>query len=271
MGGRRVKKVTGEKVPKKKKPAKKKPEKKAVPKKPAKPVKKRVKKKVRGKHYQEAKKKIETGKPYPLLEAVKLVKESSFASFDASVEAHINLNLGAEQQVRTAITLPHGTGKEVKVLVFAKGKEGEAALSAGADEVGDEETIEKIGESGKVPFDAVVATPEFMPKLAKIARILGPQGLMPSPKSGTVADNPAEVVAQLKKGRVELRTEKQPIIHTVIGKVSFPEKNLVENLKAIVEELNRVKPGGIKGEYIKSVYLKSTMGPSIKVNLRSLA
>jgi len=247
-----------------------------------KPVVKRVKKEVRGKprkasprgrRYQVAKEKIKGGKLYPLSEAVKIVKESSYANFDASVEAHINLGLEAnktEHQIRTLVALPHGTGRKVKVLVFAEGKEAKAASETGADRIGDEEIIEEIAKSGKATFDAVVATPEFMPKLAKIARILGPQGLMPSPKSGTVTDKPAEVVAELKKGRAELRTEKQPIIHTVIGKVSFPEKKLIENLKAVVEELNRVKPGGVKGEYIRSIYLKSTMGPSVKGALDSL-
>lgn len=227
----------------------------------------------RGKRYQEAKKKIEPGKSYPLEEAIKLVKASSYAGFDASVEAHINLGLEAdkaEQQIRTLVVLPHGTGKKVKILVFAEGKEAKAVLDVGADEIGDESTIEKIGQGGKIGFDAVVAMPEFMPKLAKIARILGPAGLMPSPKAGTVTDKPAEVVAELKKGRVELRTEKQPIIHTVIGKVSFPEKNLVENLKAIIEELNRVRPAKVSGEYIKSIFLKSTMGPSVRVDPQSL-
>jgi len=277
MGGRRVKKITGEKAEKlsraesalggPKEPVK---EVKGKPKRKKAALKK---KKARGKRYQAAKEKIEGGKLYPLLEAVKIVKESSYANFDASVEAHINLGLEAdktEHQIRTLVALPHGTGKKVKVLVFAKGKEAKAASETGADRIGDEETIEKIAKSGKAAFDAVVATPEFMPKLAKIARILGPQGLMPSPKSGTVTDKPAEVVVELKKGRVELKTEKQPIIHTVIGKVSFPEKKLIENLKAIVEELNRVKPTKVKGEYIKSIVLTSTMGPGIKVALDSL-
>lgn len=229
----------------------------------------------RGKRYRAAIRQLadRKGKPQSLSEAIKFVKESLHANFDASVEVHINLGLEAdkaEHRVRTAVVLPHGTGKKVKVLVFAKDEAAKAATKAGADRIGDEETVEEIAEAGKAEFDCVVATPEFMPKLAKIGRILGPQGLMPSPKSGTASDNPAEVVSELKKGRIELRTEKQPIIHTVIGKVSFSEKALVENLRAIVEELLRVKPSKVRGEYIRSIFLKSTMGPSVKVDVGSL-
>lgn len=229
--------------------------------------KKALKKKVRGKLYRDAKRKVSAGKSYPLEEAVKLAKEVSYASFDASVEAHLNLGLEIgknEHQIRTSLTLPYGTGRNVRILVFAKGKEAEAALKEGAEEIGGEETIEKILKEGKIDADSVVATPDFMPKIAKVARILGPQGLMPSPKSGTVTDEPSVMVAALKKGRVELRTEKLPTIHTVIGKVSFPEGELIGNLKAILEELERVKPAKVKGKYIKSLYLKPTMGPSIK-------
>ena len=290
MGGRRIKKVISGKTKEAEEPVKKsaiteigrgKESRKKLS--PASGTKSAFGGKGRGKKYQAAKAKVaaggeprqgrEAGKAYPLEAAIKLVKESSYASFDATVEAHINLGLESDKtkyQVRVPVTLPYGTGKKVRILVFAKGKEAQAALDAGADEIGDEATIEKIATTGKAPFNAVAATPEFMPKLAKIARILGPSGLMPSPKSGTVIDKPAEIVAQLKKGRVELKTENQPIIHTVIGKVSFPEKNLVENLKAIVEELNRIRPAKASGEYIKSIYLKSTMGPSVRVDLQSL-
>lgn len=238
-------------------------------KKSAKKARKALAPKKRGRHYQAVKGKVEEGKSYPLSEAVKLVKETSYAKFDASVEAHINLGLDAGQdgqQVRTTVVLPRGTGKSTRVLVFAGGKAGEAALSAGADKVGDEATIGKIAASGEVAFDAIVATPEFMPKLAKLGRILGPQGLMPSPKAGTVTDKPAEVVGQLKKGRVELRTKGQPIIHAVIGRVSSPDEHLVENFKALLEELNRVKPSKTKGQFIKSIFLTSTMGPSVRVD-----
>jgi len=268
MGGRRIKKViSGKKeepkeVTKEAKAVEKKPKRKSAP-----------KKKGRGKRYQAAKAKVEAGKAYPLAEAIKLVKESSYASFDATVEAHINLGLESDKtkyQVRVPVTLPYGTGKKVRILVFAKGKEAQAALDAGADEIGDESTVERIATSSKAAFDAVVATPEFMSKLVKIARILGPLGLMPTPKTGTVTDKPAEIVAQLKKGRVELKTENQPIIHTVIGKVSFPEEKLAENLRTIVAELNRVKPTKVRGEFLRSIYLKSTMGPSVRVDPQSL-
>lgn len=290
MGGRRVKKIKSEVTEKPKPKAKAAlPGKKKAVKKPEKPAKKPVttetrrrkearkarKKKVRGRRYRAAIRQLadRKGKPQSLLEAIKFVKESSYVNFDASVEAHINLGLEAdkaEHRIRIAVALPHGTGKKVKVLVFAKDEAAKAASKVGADAIGDESTIEKIAQSGKVDFDVVVATPEFMPKLAKIGRILGPQGLMPSPKSRTVTEKPAEVVSELKKGRVELRTEKQPTIHTVIGKVSFSEKDLIENLKAIVEELLRVKPSKVRGEYIRSIFLKSTMGPSVKIDVGSL-
>jgi large subunit ribosomal protein L1 len=277
MGGRRTKVISGTKEEKEKPQKKVKKSVKKVTAKKAKQEKgvKKVgkEKKARGKKYLEAKKRIDPGKSYPLTDAIKLVKETSLAKFDSSVEVHINLGLDLEKQghgVRTNASLPHGTGKDVRVLVFAEGKAAKDALAAGADEVGDEDTIDKISKSGKAAFEATVSTPSFMSKLAKIARILGPKGLMPSPKTGTIGEDPAKIVSELKKGRAELRTEAQPIIHTVIGKVSFPDKNLIENLEAVLEALNKAKPGGIKGDYIKSLYLKATMGPSVKVALDSL-
>ncbi len=266
MGGRRTKKITGEEVKKPKVKAKKVKE---VPKK--KPTLK--KKGIRGKKYLVAKKKIESKKLYPLEEAIKLIKEISYTKFDSSVEVHINLGLESDKvghQVRALVALPHGQGKERKVLVFAKGKEAEEAKKAGADKIGDEDTIERISKGGKIEFDSVIATPDFMAKLAGIARILGPRGLMPSPKTGTVTDSPAQVVGELKKGRIEMRTEKQPIVHAVVGKSSFSQKQLAENLKAIFEELNRVKPSKVKGEYIRSIYLKTAMSPSVKIDPLSL-
>ncbi len=229
-------------------------------------------KKVRGKAYREARGKIDP-QAYPLEEAVRKVKEISYSNFDASVDAHINLGLEAgkaEHQLRSFLALPHGTGKAVKVLVFAEGPAAKAAKEAGADQIGDEALLEGVAQ-GKAPdFGAVIATPAFMPKLAKVARVLGPRGLMPTPKNGTVTENPAEVVAQLKKGRVEIKTEAQPIVHVSIGKVSFPEADLIENLKAVVAELNRIKPAKVSGAYIKSIFLAPTMGPSVKVDLTSL-
>jgi len=230
-------------------------------------------KKVRGKKHQEAKKKIEL-RAYPIAEAVKLVKEASTAGFDASIDVHINLGLEkdkAEQQLRSFLALPYGTGKSVKVLVFAEGTAAKAASEAGADQVGDDAVIESIAQ-GKLPAaDAVVATPAFMPKLARIARFLGPKGLMPTPKAGTVTENPAELVGQLKQGRVEIKTEAVPIVHLSIGKVSTPDENLIANLKAIISEINRLKPPKVQGNYILAVFLAPTMGPSVKVDLASLS
>jgi large subunit ribosomal protein L1 len=229
-------------------------------------------KKIRGRKYQEAKKKVEV-RTYPAEEAVRLVKETSTTGFDASVDAHINLGLEAgktEHQLRSFLALPHGTGKTIRVLVFAEGSAAKAATEAGADKIGDDATLEEIGQ-GKVPdFGAVIATPNFMPKLAKVARVLGPKGLMPTPKTGTVTEDPAAMVSQLKKGRVEIKTEAQPIVHVSIGKVSFSETDLMDNLKAVVEELNRVKPSKIQGTFIRSVFLAPTMGPSVKVDLDTL-
>lgn len=284
MGGRRTKVVGSAKAEKPKKSAKEevgksepkktekavKPPRKRGPAEAGKAVSKKKirKKRVRGKKYLDARKKMGARKPYSLPEAVRLVKETAYVGFDASVEVHINLGLDlnkSEHRIRTMVALPHGTGRKVRVLVFAVGEAADAALGAGADKIGGEEMIQKIAQSGKVEFDAVVATPQFMPKLAAIARILGPKGLMPSPKSGTIADSPAKIVSELKKGRIELRTEVQPIIHTVIGRVSSPEKALQENLEAVFEGVRRVKPAKVLGRYIKSVFIKSTMGPSIRV------
>uniref|UniRef100_A0A831YZX6 Large ribosomal subunit protein uL1 n=1 Tax=candidate division WWE3 bacterium TaxID=2053526 RepID=A0A831YZX6_UNCKA len=241
-------------------------------KKAKKPVVPRIKK-IRGKKYQEAKKKIEP-RAYPVSEAVKLVKTVSTAGFDASVDVHVNLGLGKdtpEHQLRSFLALPHGTGKSVKVLVFADGADAQSASEAGADQIGDDATIETIAQ-GKLPaVDAVIATPVWMPKLAKVARFLGPKGLMPTPKSGTVSDDPAAMVKQLKQGRVEIKTEAAPVVHVAIGKVSSPDGNLIANLKAIVAELNRIKPPKVSGTYIRSVFLAPTMGPSVKVDLASLS
>jgi large subunit ribosomal protein L1 len=272
MGGRRTTEIAGATTKKKGKAEKAPPVPKEEKSKKKTVSKKSSKKGSRGKLYQAVRKKVDRKRAYPLEEAIKLVKEVSYAKFDASVEAHLNLGLDpgkSEHQIRTSLTLPHGTGRNVRVLVFARGKEGEEALKAGAEELGDEETIEKIAKEGKVAADAVVATADFMPKIAKVARFLGPQGLMPSPKSGTVTDKPSTAVAALKKGRVELRTREHPTVHTVIGRTSFPEKKLIANLEAILEELERVKPAKVKGKYLRALYLSPTMGPSIKVELAS--
>lgn len=230
-------------------------------------------KKIRGKKYQEAKKKVEL-RAYPVEEALRLVKEASTAGFDASIDVHINLGLvkdKPEHQLRSFLALPHRTGKSVKVLVFAEAEAVKKAQEAGADLAGDEALIEEIAQ-GKIPdVDLVVATPAWMPKLARVARFLGPKGLMPSPKTGTVTEEPAKAVSELKKGRVELKTESQPIVHLSLGKVSSPDGELIANLKAVIAELNRIKPSKVSGTYIKSVTLAPTMGPSVRVDINSLS
>lgn len=270
MGGRKPKVISAEEeTPKTQKAeeGKKEPEKK---------VKKSFstrQKKVWGKKYQEAKKKIEP-RAYAAAEAVKLVKETSTAGFDASIDVHINLGLEkdkAEQQIRSFFALPHSTGKTVKVLIFAEGTEAQKALEAGADQIGDDAMIESIAQ-GKLPdADAVVATPAFMPKLARIARFLGPKGLMPTPKAGTVSDDPSAMVKELKQGRIEVRTEASaPIVHVSIGKVSSADADLLANLKAVIAEINRLKPAKVSGIYLQSVFLAPTMGPSVRVDPNSI-
>jgi len=210
--------------------------------------------------------------PLPLTEAVKRVKELSYASFDASIDAHITLGLepgNQEHQIRTFVSLPHGTGKEVRVLVFAEPALAKKAEAAGAGRIGDEELIEEIAAGKIPPADTIVATPAFMPRIAKAAKVLGPKGLMPSPKTGTVTEDPAKTVAEIKKGKAEIRTEARPIVHVSIGKVSFADEKLIENLRAVVEELDRMKPGKIKDVYLKSITLAPTMGPSVGVSLDS--
>jgi large subunit ribosomal protein L1 len=271
MGTRKTKQIEGTEpeAKKRKKKAESQPEAKEGSKKKT----SKVKKIARGKKYSAVKKEVES-REYSLEEAVKKVKEVSIAGFDAAVDVHVNLGLESgkeEQRIRTFISLPHGTGKKIKVLVFAEAALAKKAQEAGADKIGDESLIEEISSSGRAPdFDVVVATPSFMPKIAKAAKILGPKGLMPSPKTGTVSEDPAKSVAELKKGKVELKTGVQPIIHVSLGKVSFEDKKLIENLQAVIEELNRVKPSKVREDYIKSVFLAPTMGPSIKVDLASL-
>ena len=264
MGARKQVKTTEEEILKEAEAAQPAPAKKAK----AKPS----KEKIRGKKYKETAGKV-SADAFPLAGAVKQVKTLSYASFDASVDAHIKLGVepgNQEQSIRTFVSLPHGTGKQVKVLVFAESALVAKAKEAGADIIGDEDLIDEIA-AGKIPaVDAVIATPSFMPKIAKAARVLGPKGLMPTPKTGTVTDDPAKAVGEIKKGKVELKTGDQPLIHISIGKVSFDEQKLIDNLKAVIEELNQVRPSKIKGVYIQSVHLAPTMGPSVKVDLASL-
>ena len=213
--------------------------------------------------------KFDKSKTYSKEEALKLVKELSSAKFDESVEFVVRLNLDvkkAEQQLRGAIVLPHGTGKTKKVLVLAKGEQAKAAEAAGADFVGDTDMIEKISEENWFDFDVIVATPDMMPLLGKIGKVLGPKGLMPNPKTGTVTTDVEKAVTDIKKGRVEYRTDKFGNVHAIVGKVSFDEAKLVENLNSFLDTIMKSKPSSAKGEYVKSAYVSSTMGPGVKVS-----
>src|SRR5574344_466198 len=226
----------------------------------------------RSKKYVEASKAIEKGKLYTIEEASKLVKETSTTKFDASVELAMHLNLDtkkADQQLRGAIVLPNGTGKSARVLVLAKGDQAKAAKDAGADYVGDMDMIEKIDKENWFDYDTIIATPDMMPALGKIGRVLGPKGLMPNPKTGTVTMDVVKAINEVKKGRVEYRTDSFGIIHTIVGKVSFTEESLTQNIKAMISLIIKSKPSTVKGDYIKSVSISSTMGPGIKLDIKS--
>jgi len=224
--------------------------------------------KKRSKKYNEVFSKIEKGKLYTKEEAVKLVKETSISSFDGSVDVAVRLNLDtkkADQQLRGAIVLPKGTGKKLKVLVIALGPKAVEAKEAGADFVGDSDMIEKIEKENWFDFDTIIATPDMMPKLGKLGKVLGPKGLMPNPKTGTVTMDVAKAVEEVKAGKIEYKTDSFGIVHSIIGKVSFSEEDLLANLNAFVEHLLRIKPSSVKGTYVKSISISSTMGPGIKV------
>lgn len=226
----------------------------------------------KGKKYVEAAKKIEKHNLYTKEQAVKLVKETNIANFDASVEVAMRLNLDtrkSEQQLRGAIVLPKGTGKTKKVLVIAKGDMAKAAKDAGADYVGDTDMLEKIEKESWFDFDVLIATPDMMPALGKIGRLLGPKGLMPNPKTGTVTTDTAKAVEEVKKGRVEYRTDSYGNVHALIGKVSFKEEDLLENLKAFVSLIIKSKPSVVKGTYVKNISISTTMGPGIKIDTNS--
>ncbi len=226
-----------------------------------------------GKKYRSAAKKIDANKTYPLSEAVKLARETSTTKFDATMEIHVRTGADpkyADQIVRASITLPHGTGKTQRIAVFCDGAEAAAATKAGADIVGGDDLIEKV-LAGEINFDIAVATPALMKNLAKAAKILGPKGLMPSPKSGTVTPKPAEAVADLKKGKMEFRTDKNGIVHSLFGKASFSEKNLIENVTALLRAITEAKPSGVKSNYIRSIFVTSSMGPSVAVDAASLS
>lgn len=207
-------------------------------------------------------------KVYPLEEAIKQVKKASKERFDASVEAHFRLGIDpskSDQQVRGSVALPHGTGKTIRVAVFTT--KTEEARKAGADLVGEKELVDKILKSGKCDFDIALATPDMMKDLAKAGKVLGPRGLMPNPKDGTVTQDIAKAVAELKKGKAAFRTDAYGIIHQIIGKVSFDNKKLAANFKTLYEAIIKAKPKGVKGEYIKNITIASTMGPGIRVKI----
>ena len=226
----------------------------------------------KGKKYLEASKLVEKGKLYTKEEAAKLVKETSITKFDASVELVMRLNLDtkkADQQLRGAIVLPNGTGKTKKVLVLAKGDAAKAAQEAGADYVGDMDLITKIEKENWFDFDVMIATPDMMPVLGKLGKVLGPKGLMPNPKTGTVTLDTAKAVSDVKKGRVEYRTDSFGNVAVIIGKVSFTEEQLVENMNAFVSLILKSKPAAVKGEYVKNISITSTMGPGIKIDSKN--
>ena len=226
----------------------------------------------RGKRYTDALSKLDKTKTYTKEEAVKLVKETSNTKFDATIDVAMFLNLDtkkADQQLRGAVVLPHGTGKTKKVLVIAKGDAQKAAREAGADYVGDMDMVEKIEKENWFDFDTLIATPDAMPLLGKLGRILGPKGLMPNPKTGTVTMDVAKAVNDVKSGRVEYRTDSFGNVHGIIGKASFDEEKLLENLNPFVSTILKLKPSTVKGDYVKNISISSTMGPGIKINVNS--
>lgn len=226
----------------------------------------------KGKKYVEAAKLIDKTKAYTKEEAVKLVKETTTVNFDASVELALRLNLDtkkADQQLRGALVLPNGTGKTKRVLVIARGAQADAAKEAGADYVGDIDMLEKIEKENWFEFDTMIATPDMMPQLGKIGRILGPKGLMPNPKTGTVTMDVKTAVEDVKKGRIEYRTDSYGNVHIIIGKVSFDDQKLIENLDAFITLIQKTKPAVVKGKYILNISVSSTMGPGIKIDTNS--
>ena len=228
----------------------------------------------RGKKYQESAKLIDKAALYDTAEAMELVVKTAPAKFDETIELHVKLGVDsrhADQQVRGAIVLPHGTGKTQRVLVFAKGDKAEAAKAAGADFVGEMDLVEKIQKENWFDFDVVVATPDMMGVVGRLGKVLGPKGLMPSPKAGTVTMDVTKAVNEIKAGKVEYRLDKTNIIHCPIGKVSFGAEKLAENFNAIMGAIIKAKPAAAKGQYIKSCTVASTMGPGIKINGAKLA
>ena len=227
-----------------------------------------------GKKYNEAAKLIDRAAQYEPAEAISLVKKTATAKFDETVEIHIRTGCDgrhAEQQIRGAVVLPHGTGKTVKVLVFAKGTKLDEAEAAGADYVGGEELIPKIQNEGWLDFDVVVATPDMMGVVGRLGKVLGPKGLMPNPKAGTVTMDVTKAIADIKAGKIEYRLDKTNIIHCPLGKVSFTEEQLQDNYNALMDAIQKAKPSALKGQYLRSVSLATTMGPGVKLNTAKLS
>ncbi len=222
----------------------------------------------RGKRYQAAAEKIDSTRLYGPVEAIRLLPETVAVSYDPALNLAVRLGVDprkADQMVRGSVVLPHGTGREVRVAVFAEGPKATEAIDAGADIVGSDEIVAMI-EAGNLGFDAVVATPDQMGKIGRYGKVLGPRGLMPNPKTGTVTMDVAKVVGELKAGKVEYRTDRQANVHLVIGKLSFPPQHLLENYQAVMEELNRQRPAAAKGRYLRSIHLATSQGPSIRID-----
>ena len=224
----------------------------------------------RGKKYVEAAKLIDRTTLYDTAEAIALVKKAAVAKFDETIEVHIRTSCDgrhADQQIRGAVVLPHGTGKTVRILVFAKGAKADEAEAAGADYVGAEELIPKIQNEGWLDFDVVVATPDMMGVVGRLGRILGPKGLMPNPKAGTVTMDVTKAVKEIKAGKIEYRLDKTNIVHVPVGKVSFTDEALLQNFNALMDAIVKARPSALKGQYLRSITLASTMGPGVKVNV----
>jgi len=223
----------------------------------------------RGKTYRDAREKVDRTREYSASEAVKLVKDLKRAKFDESVEIHVRTGLNvrhADEQLRGTIALPHGLGKDVKIAVFARGDKAKEAEEAGADVVGAEDLADRVQNDGFTDFDVAIATPDMMPVVGRLGRILGPQGKMPNPKVGTVTMDVRKAVEESKAGKVEYRTDRTAIVHMTVGKTSFPDEQLIANYQAVIDELHRAKPSAAKGRYLRTVVMASTQGPGIKVD-----
>ena len=228
----------------------------------------------RGKKYTEAAKAVNRGNLYDPEEAISLVKKTAVAKFDETIEAHIRTGCDgrhADQQIRGAVVLPHGTGKKVRILVFAKDAKAEEAKAAGADYVGAEDLIPRIQNENWFDYDVVVATPDMMGVVGRLGRVLGPKGLMPNPKAGTVTMDVTKAIQDIKAGKIEYRLDKTNIIHVPVGKASFTEEQLADNFQTLIDAINKARPAAVKGQYLKSVTITSTMGPGVKVNPAKLA